>query len=45
MPVFAIALGYAVLAEPITTAMLIGGGLILLGVGLATGVVASPVQD
>jgi drug/metabolite transporter (DMT)-like permease len=42
MPVFAIALGYAVLAEPITTAMLIGGGLILLGVGLATGVVTLP---
>ena len=42
MPVFAIALGYAILAEPITMAMLIGGGLILLGVGLATGVVVLP---
>jgi drug/metabolite transporter (DMT)-like permease len=42
MPIFAIALGYAILAEPITMAMLIGGSLILLGVGLATGVVVLP---
>jgi drug/metabolite transporter (DMT)-like permease len=37
MPIFAIVYGAVLLGEPVTTAMLVGFGMILLGVALASG--------